>query len=444
VIPLAFDMDRVLADVHWLVEDLGPRAPRSPEESAAVKGVIERLEHAGWKVLPGLDSPVACRGKGRRLFLAHVDSVSGSPGALDNAGSVAVLLELARTTTARDLCLGFPVQEEAGLIGSQKLAKAWDSLGLGPLELVVAAEFVGDGAPTAMDLWSAWGHEELSWLAHNSDIVLPFRHHVVGRTMPVWRSDHAPFAETGILSFNLLNRGEHGVHIRYHQPSDDTVDPDALRETAQVFEQLATAPTLKRGDGDPAFKLGPWVLPGFMTWFTIVLGIASGVPGLPRWRDTIADLFRFGLATTVAGLVMWLCSMAGFPVAEAEQTAHHAMKVPISGWWAAAPWSIGAGWIAWVLIWRKLPGEGHPAVPAALLTALALLLGPLFALPFAMAAIAVRIHPLLGLGPAVLWIQPSVLREITFHGLAMPWMWPILFVMTWPAFGRIRPHGKHR
>jgi hypothetical protein len=51
---------------------------------------------------------------------------------------------------------------------------------------------------------------------------------------------------------------------------------------------------------------------------------------------------------------------------------------------------------------------------------------------------------LLGLGPAVLWIQPSVLREITFHGLAMPWMWPILFVMTWPAFGRIRPHGKHR
>jgi len=444
VIPLAFDMDRVLADVHWLVEDLGPRAPRSAEEAAAVKGVIERLKQAGWTITPGLKSPLACRGKGGRLFLAHVDSVPGSPGALDNAGAVAVLLELARTTTARDLCLGFPVQEEAGLIGSQELAAAWDDLGLGPLELVVAAEFVGDGSPTAMDLWSKWGHKELTWMSTHTDIEMPFRHHLVGRTMPVWRSDHAPFAAKNILSFNLLNRGEYGVHTRYHQASDDTVDPAALRETAHVFEQMALAPTLHRGDGDPAFKIGPWVFPGSLTWITIFLGIASGVPGLPRWKQSLADFFRFALATTVAGLVMGLVSVAGFPIAEAEQTAQHALGVAPSGWWAAAPWSIGAGWITWLFMWRKLPGEGHPALPAALLTGVALCLGPLFALPFAMAAVAVRIHPLLGLGPAILWIQPSVLREITFHGLAAPWMWPILLIMTWPAFGRIRPHGIHR
>lgn len=443
MIPLAFDMERALADVHWLVEELGPRAPRSPEEEEAVKGVIERLQAAGWDVIEGLQSPVACRGKGQRLFLAHVDSVPGSPGALDNAGSVAVLLELARTTTASNLCLGFPVQEEAGLIGSRDLARTWDTLGLGPLELVVAAEFVGDGEPTAMDLWHVWGHEEISWLADNTDIVLPFRHHLVGRTMPVWRSDHAYFADAGVLSFNLLNRGEHGVHTRYHQPTDDRVDPAALRASAQVFEQMATAPPIKRGAGDPAFKIGPWVFSGTVTWLTILLGLVSAIPGLPRWRETLGDLFRFGLAASVGGFLMWVCTVAGFSIAEAEQTAHNASNVPLSGWWNAAPWAVGLGWLGWAFVWRHLPGQGHPAVPAALLTLAALSLGPLFALPFAMAALAVRIHPLLGLGPAILWLQPSVLREITFHGLATPWMWSMLFVMTWPAFGRTRPHGAH-
>jgi len=437
-------MDRVLADVHWLVEEIGPREPRSNAEQAAVSGVIERLQEAGWSPISGLDSPVACRGKGQRLFLAHVDSVRGSPGAIDNAGSVAVLLELARTTRAENLCLGFPVQEEIGLIGSRKLAHAWDSLGLEPLELVVAAEFIGDGRPTAMDLFSAWGEEELSWLVTHTDIDVPFRHHVVGRTMPVWRSDHAPFAAQGILSFNFINRSEDDVHTRYHQPSDDTVHPDALLQSAQIFEQLATAPPIRRGGGDPAFRIGDWVVPGSLTWFTIFAGLLSGLPGVTTWRASFADFIRTALVALLAGGVMWTIASIGFPIHEAEETAHSALGVPTSGWWTAAPWAVGCGWIVWTLLWTKMPGQGHPAFNAAVLCLMACFAGPLLALPFAMTALAVRVHRVLGIGAALLWLQPSVLREVTFHGLVTPGVWALLFLATWPAFGRRAAEGSHK
>ena len=436
MIPLVVDMDRVLADVHWLVEEIGPRESNSDAERLAVAGVKERLQDADWTLLEGLDSPVACRGNGQRLFLAHVDTVPNSPGAIDNAGSVAVLLALARHTRATDLCIGFPVQEEVGLIGSIQIAKAWQTRGLGPLELVVAAEFIGDGEPTAMDLWSAWGHEELSWLVEHTDIEIPFRHHIVGRTMPVWRSDHAPFAIQGILSFNFINRSADAVHTRYHQPNDDSVQPEALARSAQIFEQLATAPPIPRGHGDPAFRIGAVVLPGSVTWLMITVGLFSGLPGLPRWKSSLADLVRSAFVAGVAGAAMWLLTSIGFPVHEAEATAHRTLGIPASGWWVAAPWAVGIGWFLWFWLWRMLPGQGHPAFAASCLCLLALTAGPLLALPFALVALAVRIHRLFGIGVALLWLQPSVLREITFHGLATPGMWGLLLLAAWPAFGR--------
>ena len=84
----------------------------------------------------------------------------------------------------------------------------------------------------------------------------------------------------------------------------------------------------------------------------------------------------------------------------------------------------------------RMPGQGHPSFPAAILCLLALMAGPLMALPFAISALLVRIHPLLAVCPVLLWLWPSVLQEVTFHGLAAPWMWPLLLLATWPAFGR--------
>ena len=92
--------------------------------------------------------------------------------------------------------------------------------------------------------------------------------------------------------------------------------------------------------------------------------------------------------------------------------------------------------MGWLWVWRALPGTGHPALVAGLFTILALALDPIIALPFAVAALLVRVHPLLGLLPAVILIRPEPLRELAFHGLLPPWLWPALFVLTWAAIGR--------
>ena len=133
---------------------------------------------------------------------------------------------------------------------------------------------------------------------------------------------------------------------------------------------------------------------------------------------------------------MVLIANIGLPIAAAEKTAHSAMGVPTSGWWLAAPWAVFTGWVVWLLLWRKLPGQGPASLPAAILCVFVLLADPLMALPFAISALLVRVHPLLAVGPVLLWLWPAVVREVTFHGLASPWMWSLLLLATWPAFGR--------
>ena len=438
MLPPAFDSDRALADVHWLVEDLGPRKFRSAEEEAAVAGVLERLKTAGWqpKILDG--SPIACRGAGTSLFLAHVDTVPMSPGAVDNAAGVAILLELARSSEASDLCLGFPIGEEAGLVGSKRMSKAWASAGFAPLNLVVALDLIGEGTPTAVDLSRAWGSEELRWLGDNTTLDVPYLYRAFGRALPQWRSDHAYFALSGVLSFQIMTRGKDVVFTRYHQPTDKAVDPVAMMATAAALEGMAKAPPPSRGDPDPALPFLGAVIPGTVVWSTIGLGLLSAAQGLPRARDSMADIVRLICMVAVAAIAMTVLTNIGFPSHEAEQTAAVTMGQSATGWWAAAPWAVGLAWVCWLGVWRALPGSGHPAFIAGVFTLLALMLDPIIALPFAAAALLVRIHPLLGLLPAIILIRPEPLRELAFHGLLDPWMWPALFVLTWPAIGRIR------
>jgi hypothetical protein len=438
VLPPAFDSDRALADVHWLVEDVGPRKFQSAEEGAAVAGVLARLETAGWqpKMLAG--SPIACRGTGSTLFLAHVDSVPMSPGAVDNAAGVAILLELARSSEASNLCLGFPIGEEVGLVGSEGMSKGWASAGLGPLNLVVSLDLIGEGTPTAVDLSRAWGSEELRWLGEHTTLDVPYLYRAFGRALPQWRSDHAHFAVSGVLSFQIMTRGKDVVFTRYHQQTDSTVDPAAMVATASALEGMAKAKPPSRGDPDPALPLLGVLIPGSVVWSTIGLGLLSAAQGLPRARDSVADLARLACMVAVAAVAMTALTHIGFPSHEAEMTAAATMGQSATGWWAAAPWAVGLAWIAWLGVWRVLPGSGHPAFIAGVFTLGALMLDPIIALPFAVAALLVRIHPLFGLLPAIILIRPEPLRELAFHGLLAPWMWPVLFVLSWPAIGRIR------
>lgn len=435
MVALAFDTDRALLDVQWLVEEIGPRVHRSEEELDAVRGVVQRLNEAGWAVRLRGGSPVACRGKPRTLFLAHLDTVAGSPGAVDNAAAVATLLELARTSSASDLCLGFPVGEEEGLRGSRVMAAGWTER---PLNLVVSLDLIGSGRPTAIDLNRSWGSDEIRWLHDRSDIDTPILHRIVGRAAPQWRSDHGPFAARGTLAFQIMTRGPEAVFTRYHQPTDDRVDAAAMHATANALEALATGGPPPRGSGDPAIALGSWVMSGRTVWGVIGFGVLSGLPGLPRLREVLPDLVRLGAIMTSAAVCMVVPMIAGFPITEAESTAADVVGHATTGWWAATPWAVAAGWAGWLFCWWRLPGTGHPGLIAALLCIALSTIDPLLALPFAVAAVGVRIHPLLGLAPALLVLRPTALHEFAFWGLVSPWHWPLLFALTVTAMGRIK------
>lgn len=457
--PGDFDIERALADVAWLVDEVGPRPSGSAAERVAAEGVADRLRAAGWTPAEVglLGNQVACRGAGGRLFMAHIDTVKRSPGAIDNAAGVAILLELARTTRATDLCLGFPVGEEIGLQGSAAMARrAWTDPSWHPterpLQLVVSLDLVGHGDLSAMGFGPSWTPDRLAWLTAHMDPVpdIPYAYQVYSRLAPsMERSDHAPFSHRGAAGLLLLGRGPGGVFSRYHQTTDTTVEPQALVDTARALEQLATAPlppthpipapwTDDPGTTGAAAVLFGHTLPSPVTWGLIVLGIGSG---LADWRRATGVL-RHGIIATLAALAGGLLT-SGLAVAglwaptEAELTAAATFRaITATGWWDAAPFALGAGLLAFCGVRAAIKNESSAAFACAIMTIGGLFLEPLLALPFAVAAIAARIHPLLALGPALYLLRPDGLRQLTFHGLLPPLAWGALWLLAWPAVAR--------
>ncbi|RME21123.1 MAG: M28 family peptidase, partial [Deltaproteobacteria bacterium] len=190
-------------EAEAIAAEIGPRPTGSAGEDALEAWVRTRLEEAGWRPRRVAGQLVACRGDGTRLFLAHLDTVPGSPGAVDNAAGVVALVHLARDTAATDLCLAFPRAEEAGLVGSEALAAAWPDPGLGPPapsgnrlpSLVVALDLVGQGRLSVTGLGPRWSGTWLRWLVDHADVASPYAYRVVSRALPAMeRSDHRPFA----------------------------------------------------------------------------------------------------------------------------------------------------------------------------------------------------------------------------------------------------------
>lgn len=154
-------------------------------------------------------------GEGDRVLVlvAHHDAVPGSPGANDNAASVAILLHLLGRV-ARGVPPGlrvrllFPACEEVGYLG----ARAWvrdhpprDVAGVLSLELcgvgdALALWDVDDDTPFRRRVCAA-----LDGLGLRADDD----YHVVGR-LPVFGSDHRAFAAVGVPAYGLtvVPRGE--------------------------------------------------------------------------------------------------------------------------------------------------------------------------------------------------------------------------------------------
>jgi aminopeptidase YwaD len=147
-------------------------------------------------------------GAGDRVLVlaAHHDAVPGSPGANDNAASVAILLTLLERLAASPpagvrVRLLFPACEELGYLGARAYVRETPLAGVvGVLSLelcgigdTLAVWDAGDDTPFLRTLRGAF--ESLGRRADEG-------YHVVGR-IPVFGSDHRAFTAAGVPGYGL-------------------------------------------------------------------------------------------------------------------------------------------------------------------------------------------------------------------------------------------------
>jgi hypothetical protein len=147
------------------------------------------------------------RGDRALVLIAHHDAVPGSPGANDNAASVAILLTLLERWAAREpparVRLLFPACEELGYLGSRLWVRAH---GVRDVRGVLSLELPGVGDSLAV--WDATA--ETPFLAavraalQGCGLRPDEGYHLVGR-IPVFGSDHRAFADAGVPAYGLTS-----------------------------------------------------------------------------------------------------------------------------------------------------------------------------------------------------------------------------------------------
>jgi aminopeptidase YwaD len=147
------------------------------------------------------------RGDRALVLIAHHDAVPGSPGANDNAASVAILLSLLQRWAAREppgrVRLLFPACEELGYLG----ARAWvRAHGVQDVAGVLSLELPGVGDSVAV--WDAAVQtpflSRVCGALQDSGLRADESYHVVGR-IPVFGSDHRAFAAAGVPAYGLTS-----------------------------------------------------------------------------------------------------------------------------------------------------------------------------------------------------------------------------------------------
>ncbi len=147
-------------------------------------------------------------GNGDRVLVlvAHHDAVPASPGANDNAASVAILLALLERLAASPpsrlrVRLLFPACEELGYLGARAYVRATPPTGVVG---VLSLELCGIGDTPA--IWDAAGETRFLRSVRGAFESLGRRadesYHVVGK-IPVFGSDHRAFAAAGVPAYGL-------------------------------------------------------------------------------------------------------------------------------------------------------------------------------------------------------------------------------------------------
>jgi Peptidase family M28 len=211
------------------------------------------------------------RGDRALVLIAHHDAVPGSPGANDNAASVAILLALLERWATREppvrVRLLFTACEELGYLGSRAWVRAHgvaDVIGVLSLEMPGVGDSVAVWDATAETPFLAAVRRALEGLGLRADES----YHVVGR-IPIFGSDHRAYAAAGVPAYGLTSiPTAHADALRqfvfhpvratlrstvrrpppfdtYHTARDagTTLDVTALARVAEVVEAVAEALT---------------------------------------------------------------------------------------------------------------------------------------------------------------------------------------------------------
>ncbi|HEU0033503.1 MAG TPA: M28 family metallopeptidase [Kofleriaceae bacterium] len=487
--------DAILGQVRALA-DRGPRPGDTAQSEAALAYIEHQLDAAGIAhvrepvgtvELPAIDamgthvrsaSRVTSRdpnlvvrlgpaGGHALLVMAHYDSVPASPGAVDNAAAVGVLIELARVLAAspppQPVILVFTANEERGLVGAEALADHH----AGEIGFAIALDLVGGtGALTLNGASELVGRAELAWIAAAADragviVRAPPPHRVISRRWPqLERSDHGAFTRRGVRAVHFYHRGQDGdwIDLAYHSERDTTarVDRRAVADQLNLLRALASSPIPPHaGDG---FWL-PVVANTVVPRWTLVLAclvLAAGALALLRrlpTRTIARDRPRLGLAAGLGCFVV--AALATYAIERGVSGDHPAPWLHAPSSWLAGETLVLAGVLGLVtrLVARWWPWTGErrytvvaTLVPLAigllLLAAGAAELAWIWIVPAVFGALAPRLGRfglpcVLALAaPAILVLWPAQLREAAWNGF-LPGALPLIAwiaVLGAPAF----------
>lgn len=151
-------------------------------------------------------------------LVGHYDTVARSPGACDNSGGTAVLLDLLRHFAAhppkRDLTVLFFSGEELGLAGSQAYVKANEQAIRERGRLVVNVDVAGDAL--GQDMVCVLGSNELRGY---SEGILREQGFFFKHSIDIYSSDGIPFSTLEVPSLNVARYGGM-ASSQGHTPND--------------------------------------------------------------------------------------------------------------------------------------------------------------------------------------------------------------------------------
>jgi len=382
-----FDAGRAARIANGLLTVAPRRGPEDPGRRVAAEYAAALLRAAGaegvevrpfsarghtWHSVAGALPGTGPADAAPLLIGAHLDAVPGSPGALDDAGGVAVVLEVARVLASEGHDRRVEVRiwdgEEVGLLGSRHEAETAARAGHDPPAAVLVAEIVGrrDGHLVLHSFPETWLYRAPApvpaWLARTTlraaaaagveasygDDLLSYAYQLVVRLCRVpFGADDGPFLARGVPALFLSDFSFSRPYLQYHLASDDRsrLSPGGLQRAGRALlatlAALDAAPELPGWDEAPYLFLGRRALVG--PWLLAAL-VLAGLPLLVRlWT---------GRAPRKRSLLLLAGYAAAAVSAPVPTAAAFAVPVWAAGWLGVLPWR----GVRWLLLASVLPG----------------------------------------------------------------------------------------